>query len=99
MVTEHLQIAVEHCCAQNIPQKSVFPCGGTEPPVAAVGRQWKMANWFDSRGPGPPTGGGAARNYQLLKIRFAVHYFRIQKSLPFSRPKTKTDFLTQLSGS
>ena len=69
------------------------------PPVAAVGRQWKMANWFDSLGTQDSTPrGGAARNYQLLKIRFAVHYFRIQKSLPFSRPKTKTGFLTQLSG-
>ena len=78
MVTEHLQIAVVHNCARNIPQKSVFLCGGTAPPVAAVGRQWKMANWFDSRGPAPPPGAGQRRIISCSKsdLQFIIFGFK-----------------------
>ena len=102
-MTEHLQYKLNLSCTLLCTEYPTKEClssvaADPRPPVAAGGRQWKMANWFDSRGPAPPPGGGAAPNYQLLKIRFAVHYFRIQKPLPFSRPKIRTGFLTQLSG-
>ena len=82
-MTEHLQYKLNLSCTLLCTEYPTKEClslvaADPRPPVAAGGRQWKMANWFDSRGPAPPPGAGQRRIISCSKsdLQFIIFGFK-----------------------
>ena len=92
VVTEHRRYYKSVWKRSSCKQRS-SPSSGPERRAALVlSGKWQIG-LTPHRSPSSPSSslwGGAARNYQLLKIRFAVHYFRIQQFCSLSHvPRSK----------